>query len=360
MLNTPIVSNPRRGLLAGLLLCSLGGGCSIQEPAPVEESAAVPPLADQTAEAVVAPDTTMVTDANAGGAPEPLAPPPSAEAQFNALWAQWNSADQARTAFRIFDNLYYVGIDWVAAYVLQTSEGLILIDSLYGRWVEHLIDGIIELGLNPNDIRYVLVTHGHFDHAGGAWDIHDRYGATVVMTDEDWALARKRPERPEFAFKVPPRSHRLVARDGGSLTLGNTTVEFFKTPGHTEGVLSLRYPVRDGKRTYTALTLGGVGLNFSGERRTRMYLASYARLRDDISQGVSVSLPNHAEMGDVFERAARLKTRRRGDTHPFVDAYGVATRLREFISNAEAKLEAERNGTAGDPMDALLQAVGDD
>ncbi len=276
--------------------------------------------------------------------------------ELQAMLDTWSDpAIQKVEAFQIFDNLYYVGIDWVAAYVLETSAGLILIDALYDPWVEHLLEGMTTLGLDPNDIEYVLVTHGHFDHAGGAAEINRRFGATVVMTKEDWALAREPAAIPEFAMDVPPSGQ--VARDGEIIQLGDTQVELYKTPGHTEGVLSLRYPVRDGNQTYTAVTLGGVGLNFSGVERTKSYLASYARLQTEIAKGASVSLPNHAQMGRVFERAKLLAARKPGETHPFVDPEGFADDLTRFIAAAEEKLQAELTGTAGNPLDALSDAL---
>jgi len=269
---------------------------------------------------------------------------------------EWNDpAIQSVEPFQIFDNLYYVGIDWVAAYVLQTPAGLILIDSLYGPWVEPMLNNIRTLGLDPNDIRYVLITHGHFDHAGGAAEIRTRFGATVVMSKEDWALASEPASIPAFAMEVANEGQ--VAEDGDVIELGGTRVELFKTPGHTEGVLSLRYPVQDGKRTYTAVTLGGVGLNFEGVERTQMYLDSYARLRTQIARGASVSLPNHARMGRVFERAAKLATRGLGDPHPFVDPEGFAADLKGFVAAAEEKLEAEKNGTAQSALEALQSAL---
>ena len=223
-------------------------------------------------------------------------------AELQTLIDEWHAPEQAVEPFQVFDNLYYVGIEWVSAYVLETSAGLILIDSLYGPWVEPMLDNIRRLGLNPEDIQYVIVTHGHFDHAGGAGIIQRRFGSTVVMTQEDWALARQPARIPEFAFDVPANGQ--VALDGEVIELGDTRLELFKTPGHTEGVLTLRYPVRDGANTYTALTLGGVGLNFSGIERTETYLESYARIQAELLQGVSVNLPNHPEMNRVFDRAA--------------------------------------------------------
>jgi metallo-beta-lactamase class B len=91
--------------------------------------------------------------------------------------------------FQIFDNLYYVGTDWVSCYALTTSEGIVLIDALYGDLPILAVENLELLGLNPTDIRYVLVTHGHFDHAGGAAFFQETFGARVGMTQADWDLA---------------------------------------------------------------------------------------------------------------------------------------------------------------------------
>ncbi len=280
---------------------------------------------------------------------------PALPEAMQTLWDSWEDREtQYVEPFQIFDNVYYVGIDWVAAYVIETSEGLILIDSLYGSWVRPLVNNIAKLGLNPADVKYVINTHGHFDHAGGSRFFQNAYGARIVMAEEDWQLAETKPELPAFYMPVPHRD--IVAEDGDLITLGDTTIELFKTPGHTEGVLTLRYQVRDGDQTYTAITLGGVGLNFSGTERTQQYLDSYARLQS-MQEGVSVSLPNHAAMGDVFERAAELARRQSGDAHPFVDADGYRTALATFVTNAQGKLADEKAGRATDPLEALTKAV---
>ena len=155
-----------------------------------------------------------------------------------------------------------------------------------------------------------------------------------------------------------PRMDR-VAQDGDVIVLGDNQFELFHTPGHTEGVLSIRYSVRDGNDTYTALTLGGVGLNFSGVARTEMYLESYARLQA-MQEGVSVSLPNHQAMGSVFRRRDALAERQAGQPHPFVDPAGYKQSLASFIAAAEDKLAQEKAGTAIDPAAALLKAIQDE
>ncbi len=149
--------------------------------------------------------------------------------------------------FWIFDNVGYVGLDWVSCYVIKTSEGLVLVDALYGAHTEHALAGLRTLGLDPASIRYVLVTHAHWDHAGGATMLQDRYGARVAMTEADWRLASEPPVQPDWAF--PPPARDLVVRDGETLTLGDTTLHLYVTPGHTEGVLSLELAVADGARS---------------------------------------------------------------------------------------------------------------
>jgi metallo-beta-lactamase class B len=69
--------------------------------------------------------------------------------------------------FKVFDNVYYVGICWVSAWLLKTSDGLVLIDTLYEPYTDRLLENIKKLGFDPADIKLILVTHGHFDHAGG-------------------------------------------------------------------------------------------------------------------------------------------------------------------------------------------------
>jgi len=277
---------------------------------------------------------------------------------MKAMWASWEDRDtQYVEPFQIFDNVYYIGIDWVAAYLITTSEGLILIDALYGTWVPQLVNNIRSLGFDPADVKYVIATHGHFDHSGGAGFMQRQFGSKVVMAEEDWRLTEAKPTFAQFYSPVPARD--IVAVDGDVIQLGDTKIDLFKTPGHTEGVLTMRYSVKDGDDTHTAITLGGVGLNFSGIERTESYLASYDRLVR-LRRGVAVSLPNHASMGRVFERAKALTERTPGATHPFVNEAAFTADLGRFIGNAEAKLVDEKSGKISDPLEALSNAISAD
>ena len=159
--------------------------------------------------------------------------------------------------FKIFDNLYYVGIEWATSYLLVTSEGLILIDSLFGPYVETGVEHIRELGFDPADVRYVLGTHGHFDHMGGHAFYQRKFGATVGLTAADWKRAQVDQDHPVFGMEMADVD--MVIQDGDTLRLGDQSIKLYVTPGHTEGVLSMEFTVRDGADEYRAVIFGGGG-----------------------------------------------------------------------------------------------------
>lgn len=245
-------------------------------------------------------------------------------------------AIQRVAPFQVFDNLYYVGAKWVAAWLLETDQGLILFDTLYGDLTDIAIDGIRELGMDPNDIRYVVVTHAHYDHIGGAKRMQDEFGAVVLMTEEDWQMVEEDPIYREY----PKPMRHLTVTNNGTVNLGRTGLRFVKTPGHTPGVASTRFTVYDDGFPFQAFMFGGVGLNFEGVERTETYIESVKRLQR--MGDIEVNIPNHAASGEVFERYERLKEREEGEPHPFVDPEGYSAWLDELLVAAEAKLVEEK------------------
>lgn len=250
--------------------------------------------------------------------------------------AALDDPDQQRVApFQVFDNLYYVGARWVSAWLLETDQGLILFDSLYGDLVDLAVDGIRELGFDPNDIRYVVVSHAHFDHAGGAQRFQQEFGSVVLMTEADWQLTEGPPD-----FREYPRPMRhLSLGNGDTLNLGRTRLQFLQTPGHTPGVLSTVFTVYDSGYPHTAAMFGGAGLNFEGADRLQMYIDGVGQLLS--VPGVEVNVPNHPESGDVFARHEMLQERQDGDPHPFVDPESWTAWLELLRRDAQARLEAE-------------------
>ena len=136
-----------------------------------------------------------------------------------------------------------------SVWAVTTSEGIIVIDTIFDYSVEEEVDGgLKKLGLDPATIKYAVVTHPHPDHHGGAKFLQDQYGTRVIMSAADWDfLDRTNGTKPK---------RDMVATDGQKLTLGDTTLTLYITPGHTPGTISALIPVKDNG---TAAPRGSLG-----------------------------------------------------------------------------------------------------
>ena len=216
---------------------------------------------------------------------------------------------------RMFDNLYWMGTKIHSAWALQTSGGIILIDTLYNYAAEpEIVQGLVKLGLNPAAIKYVVITHAHGDHDEGAKLLQDRYGTHVVMGAPDWDLIEKNPNMPGG---VPKRD--IVAADGQKITLGDTTVTLVATPGHTLGTLSMIFTVKDRGRPVTIAYSGGTAFNFPKDvARYDTYIASQQKMAEAAkAAGATVLMSNHSEFDDAWERGRLIRLRRTGEPHPY-------------------------------------------
>jgi metallo-beta-lactamase class B len=244
--------------------------------------------------------------------------PPAAD-----LRAQGGAAGQPAAPAKVFDELYYLGIRHVSAWAVDTPEGIILIDALNNQAdVEQAVEGgLRKLGLDPARIRYIIVTHGHPDHYGGAQYLADKYKARVLMSAIDWALVealgRRQLTRPDFG---PPPKRDLVVADGQTLTLGGRTLTMHITPGHTRGTISLLIPVMDGSRKHVAALWGGTGFNFQPSiPRFQLYSDSAQRFsRLARAARADVVLSNHPENDNSIKLNDRLAARTPGAPHPYV------------------------------------------
>ena len=174
--------------------------------------------------------------------------------------------------YKVFDNLYFIGTRIHSAWALTTSDGIIVIDTLFDYAIEpEMVEGLTALGLDPRNIKYVVVSHAHGDHDQGAALLQSRYGAKVVMGEADWDSTLQR------AATAPggvPKRDIAVGPGGLKLKLGDTTVDIIATPGHTPGTLSYFFPVKDGGRTLTVAYAGGTAFNFP------RLAENFARYRD--------------------------------------------------------------------------------
>lgn len=225
------------------------------------------------------------------------------------------------TPVRLFDNLYAAGNSETVVYAITTSEGIVLIDSGVAAEVEPvLIPGLRELGLDPADVKLVLLAHGHSDHYGGARHFQERYGARVATTEVDWktiadAAASGRPGA------TPAPSRDMIVREGEPIVLGDTTITPVEVPGHTPGALAFIFEVRDGAQRHVAGMFGGTVLAtaYTPPAGLEQYVASIAHFLDVAAkENVSVEIQNHPIFDDTPGRLAALAARAPGQPHPFV------------------------------------------
>lgn len=254
---------------------------------------------------------------------------------------------------KVFDNLYFVGGKLHSAWALTTREGIILIDTIYPYNSEELIiGGMKKLGLDPRNIKYVVISHAHADHIGGAEMLQTRYGARVVMGGPDWELVEKFPNR--YKTMAPKRD--IVATDGMKITLGDTTVTIWLTPGHTPGTLSYTFTVSDRGRPVNVAYSGGTAFNFvnntpdPGIKNFQTYIDSQKHMAAKAAAtGATVLLSNHSEFDNAVNKNRMLAGRGEGP-HPYELGADWVQRYFQVMQGcaraAQVRLEQKQSDTA--------------
>jgi metallo-beta-lactamase class B len=222
-------------------------------------------------------------------------------------------ADYVLEPTRVFENLYYIGFNDVGAWAIQTSDGIILIDTLNSsdEARDVLVPGLKKMGLDPARIRYIILGHGHNDHTGGASYLQGTYEARVLMGGPDWdsTIKGQRPDRP-----APKRD--IVVTDGQKITLGDTTVTLALTPGHTPGTLAVLFPVKHRGRTHTAMLMSG------SQMPTRESLAAFEHVFNDIAKPLKPEAAVYSHPGVLLTLDTLTNLRQRYSDGPHPLLYG--------------------------------------
>jgi metallo-beta-lactamase class B len=225
---------------------------------------------------------------------------------------------------KVFDNLYFVGQTEYSAWAVTTSAGIILVDTIYDYSVEdEVVGGLRKLGLDPASIKYAIVSHGHGDHSGGAKYLQDHYGTRIILSADDWNLLdRSNGTKPK---------RDMVATDGQKLTLGDTTLTMYITPGHTFGTISTLIPVKDRGVPHLVAEWGGTAFNWLTNRNAYItperpdsfwfttYRTSARRFRDIAEKaGADVLIANHTNFDGSKTKLPAVLARKAGDPNPYV------------------------------------------
>jgi len=275
-----------------------------------------------------------------GGRGTPAAVP-AARGAAAAAPATPDRAGWYASPYKVFDNLYWLGTRQHSSWALRTSAGIILIDTNFA-WATQpeIIDGLGKLGLNPSDLKYVIISHAHGDHDQGAAELQTKYGAKVVMGAADWDSTLQRPAT--AAGGVPKRDI-TVGPEGSKITLGDTTITIVHTPGHTPGTLSYVFPVKDAGRTVMVAYSGGTLTGAFGTDASRWdeYIASQKKIAKAAADaGASVILSNHSEYDNAYTKARLAGLKREvGEDNPFI--VGADSVQRYFTVMTECALASK-------------------
>jgi metallo-beta-lactamase class B len=236
-----------------------------------------------------------------GQAAAPSGPPPR---------TQW-----FREPRKVFDNMYLFPTNDVAAWAVKTSNGIILLDTTYDYSVKDLIDnGMRKLGLDPTQIKDVVVTHGHGDHFGGIKYLQELYSPAVYMSAKDWDLTMATPQTGNNPQPLPKKDK--IATDGQKLTLGDTTITIYSTPGHTAGTISFLIPTTINGKPHTVAFWGGTALSRNtGIENLKQFSASAKKFEPIVAQNkADIMISNHERFGEHMKKLDAAK----GDANTLV------------------------------------------
>lgn len=274
-----------------------------------------------------------------------LLSPTLAGAQSSETERSWN---QPVEPFRIAGNLYYVGASDITAYLVTTPEGHIVLDGGFPETAPLIRESVKKLGFKLEDVKILLNSHAHFDHAGGLAELKKATGAKLFASEADApVLANGGKGDPVIGDlnRFPAVQVDRVLKDGDTVTLGGTTMTARLTPGHTRGCTTWTMKVEDGGKRHDAVfvcsttvlpgvkltdkpTYPGINEDFAGTFRTLRGLPC------------DIFLAAHGQFFSLKEKTERL---RKGEgANPFVDPEGY----RKYLDRAEGmyrqRLEQER------------------
>ena len=242
---------------------------------------------------------------------------------------------------KVADNFYFLGTKLHHSWALVGSDGIIVIEALFDYAApDEVADGFRKLGLDINKVKYIVLSHAHGDHDGGARYLQDKMpNARVVYGAPDWDAVEKTPNR---AGGIPKRD--MDGTDGMRLTVGDASVQIVTMPGHTAGTLSYLFEIKDQGKPLRVAYVGGTAIPFDGNAAYYdTYIASSKKMAKAASDyGATVLLSNHTEFDNGYYKAHTAASRKAGEANPFDVGRSAVGRYFTVVENCTtaAKLRA--------------------
>ncbi|WP_432628366.1 MBL fold metallo-hydrolase [Brotaphodocola sp.] len=274
--------------------------------------------------------------------------PPTKDPVATLAYKPWTLAIKP---FQVAPQTWYVaGQTWVGCYLIDTGDGLILIDTAITESLYMLVDSIYRLGYKPEDIKMILISHAHFDHCGGARAMKELTGAPLYMSKEDWEFMKACPDETIAIDKddhAQPFEPDGFFSDEEPIRLGNVEIRTMLTPGHTVGCTSFFWTVTNpaNGEKYVVGMHGGVGANTMNNKyyATSRYLTPDLRERflNDAEKirsiHVDIALPSHPNQIEIVDRAGQYTDK----SQPFLDDTIWAQFIDERVRQVRVVMEKE-------------------
>jgi len=245
-------------------------------------------------------------------------------------------------AFRMIDDIYYVGSTHVSSHLITSEEGHILIDTCMPNTGPFILKGIVDLGFKPKDIKYILITHAHIDHLGSAKFLAEETGAKVCIGETDVEAAEKGSTTRFGLIGFEPFKVDISLKEGDVIALGDKKIHVYHTPGHTPGCCSFGFKVNHEGREYNAFIFGGPGQNvFVKENLQRkIYGGTIQDYKNTLERletfNVDVWFGPHPRVNRTFKKLELLK--KGVKPNPYIDPEGwkahikgLKERLQKFL-----------------------------
>jgi metallo-beta-lactamase class B len=244
---------------------------------------------------------------------------------------------------KVADNLYFIGTKIHSAWAIVGNQGIIVIEALFDYAAQdEIFGGLRKLGLDPGAVKYVILSHAHADHDGGAKLLQDEIrGVHLVYGAEDWDAVDKSTNHAGGKPK-----HDTVGQDGMKISVGDASVQIVTMPGHTPGTLSLLFEVRDNGKPLRVAYVGGTAIPFNGDAAYYdRYLASSKKMADAAAAyGATVLMSNHSEFDDAYFKAHTAAGRKAGEANPFDVGKAAVARYFTVVQDCAAATKLRATG----------------